>query len=207
VFASVHNKARDLEQAADIIAPIATVIAAIMTAANLGPRITGYGFVVFTIGSIAWCIVGFSSGQTHLLLTNGFLAFVNLVGIWRWLGRIAKFDEGAKTAEAKSAEHAQPTLLSVGNIVDRPIAGRSGDKIATAVGLMAEADQGRLAYVIMGYGGLAGAGEKLVAAPWSEFSFCDDMLCVDFDADDLDRLPSVDPAAWPTMTPAMAGWV
>lgn len=196
-----------MNEAADIIAPVATVIAAIMTAANLGPRITGYGFIVFTIGSIAWCIVGFSSGQAHLLATNGFLAVVNLIGIWRWLGRIAKFDDGAKAAEIKSAEHVHPTLLSVGNIVDRPIAGKSGNKIATAIGLMAEADNGRLAYVIMGYGGLAGAGEKLVSAPWSEFTLTGDMLCVDFDADDLDRLPSVDPAAWPTMTPAMAGWV
>jgi hypothetical protein len=33
------------------IAPAATVIAAVMTAANLGARITDWGFVVFTVGS------------------------------------------------------------------------------------------------------------------------------------------------------------
>ena len=36
------------------IAPIATAIAAIMTASNLGTRVTGWGFVVFAVGSIAW---------------------------------------------------------------------------------------------------------------------------------------------------------
>ena len=42
---------------ADIIswvATIATIVAASMTAANLGSRITGYGFCVFLAGSIAW---------------------------------------------------------------------------------------------------------------------------------------------------------
>ena len=33
------------------VAPIATTLAALMTASNLGSRITGYGFIVFTIGS------------------------------------------------------------------------------------------------------------------------------------------------------------
>ncbi|WP_366499360.1 hypothetical protein [Sphingopyxis sp.] len=58
-----------------------------MTASNLGARITGWGFAVFTIGSICWSLVGFWSGQTHLVATNVFLTLVNLVGIWRWLGR------------------------------------------------------------------------------------------------------------------------
>jgi hypothetical protein len=75
-----------LADAAGWIAPIATMIAAIMTAANLGARITGWGFVVFAIGSIAWTAVGLSSGQTNLVATNAFLTLVNLVGIWRWLG-------------------------------------------------------------------------------------------------------------------------
>jgi hypothetical protein len=35
-----------------------TIIAALMTASNLGSRITGYGFVVFTVGSLAWLALG-----------------------------------------------------------------------------------------------------------------------------------------------------
>ena len=35
------------------VATIATIIAASMTAANLGSRITGYGFAVFLVGSLA----------------------------------------------------------------------------------------------------------------------------------------------------------
>lgn len=70
-----------LEDIAGWIAPIATMIAAMMTAANLGARVTGWGFVVFTVGSIAWSLVGISTGQTNLLATNAFLTIVNLVGV------------------------------------------------------------------------------------------------------------------------------
>ena len=42
-----------MESIATWVAPIATTIAALMTASNLGSRITGYGFISFTIGSIA----------------------------------------------------------------------------------------------------------------------------------------------------------
>ena len=42
-----------MESIATWVAPIATTIAALMTASNLGSRITGYGFIVFTIGSLA----------------------------------------------------------------------------------------------------------------------------------------------------------
>lgn len=65
------------------VAPVATMIAAIMTAANLGARVTGWGFVVFVIGSVSWSIVGISSGQNNLLWTNGFLTLVNVIGVWR----------------------------------------------------------------------------------------------------------------------------
>ncbi len=40
------------------VATVATIIAASMTAANLGTRITGYGFAVFLVGSLAWLAAG-----------------------------------------------------------------------------------------------------------------------------------------------------
>jgi hypothetical protein len=51
---------------ADLIswfATAATIIAALVTASNLGARITGYGFVIFLFGSIAWLVTGILSGQ------------------------------------------------------------------------------------------------------------------------------------------------
>ena len=79
-----------MEEIAGWIAPIATMLAAMMTAANLGARMTGWGFIVFTIGSVGWLVVANGSGQQNLLWTNAFLTLVNAVGIWRYLLRPAK---------------------------------------------------------------------------------------------------------------------
>ena len=60
---------------ADILswaATATTILAALMTASNLGSRVTGYGFAVFTIGALCWLIVGAVTYQPALLWTwNG----------------------------------------------------------------------------------------------------------------------------------------
>ena len=43
-----------MDQTVSWIATAATIIAACFTASNLGSRVTGIGFIIFTIGSIAW---------------------------------------------------------------------------------------------------------------------------------------------------------
>ena len=49
------------------VATIATIIAASMTAANLGSRITGYGFAIFLVGSLAWLATGLITDQPALV--------------------------------------------------------------------------------------------------------------------------------------------
>ncbi len=92
-----------METAANWIAPLATTIAAIMVAANLGSRFTGWGFVVFTIGSIGWIAIGVLTDQPNLLWQNAFLTLVNAVGIWRWLGLRARYEKGSAKATGDSA--------------------------------------------------------------------------------------------------------
>ena len=103
-----------LEAGAQWIAPGATMIAAMMTAANLGARVTGWGFAIFSVGAIAWVIVALASGQHNLLLSNAFLLIVDLVGVWRWLGRRARYDKGAERAESAIA------VRSLASRVTRP---------------------------------------------------------------------------------------
>ena len=92
-----------METAANWIAPIATTIAAIMVAANLGTKITGWGFIVFSAGSVAWIVIGAATDQKALLWQNAFLLMVNIVGIWRWLGIRARYEKGAGAATTTSA--------------------------------------------------------------------------------------------------------
>src|SRR5437660_11418124 len=79
-------------------ATIATIIAASITAANLGSKITGYGFIIFTVGALCWIGVGLASHQPALTWTNVVLTMLDLFGVWRWLGRQAKVEEGARSA-------------------------------------------------------------------------------------------------------------
>lgn len=86
-----------------VAAAALTMIAAVMVALNLGARITGYGFIVFTLGSIAWVIVAWATDQSSLLWTNGVLFVINVVGIWRWLGVRARYDKGAAVANESAS--------------------------------------------------------------------------------------------------------
>lgn len=92
-----------MEEIANWVAPIATTVAAVMVAANLGTKLTGYGFIVFCVGSIAWMLVGVGLGQANLVWQNALLLVVNIVGVWRWLGLRARYDKGAAVATEKTA--------------------------------------------------------------------------------------------------------
>ena len=92
-----------MEQIANWVAPVATTLAAIMVAANLGARLTGFGFVAFSIGSVAWIAIGVATGQNNLVWQNAVLLAVNALGIWRWLGLRARYDKGAAAATRATA--------------------------------------------------------------------------------------------------------
>jgi hypothetical protein len=158
------------------IAPIATMIAAMMTAANLGARVTGWGFVVFTVGSIGWIMVALTTGQTNLLLANGILTLVNLVGIWRWLGRQARFDDGARAAAERSVVAPVAALFPVGGIEGRVVVDPDGAEIARCVDAMAECETGRMSYLVVREGGIGGLSERLHALDWSRVTMRDDKL-------------------------------
>ncbi len=184
-------------------APAATMIAAMMTAANLGTRVTGWGFVVFTVGSIAWSIVGLSSGQTNLLLSNGFLTLVNIVGIWRWLGRQAKYEDGSKAAARRSASvrHA-PSLFSAGGLIGASVTGRDGEALGSIVDAMLRCDGATLAYVVLSDGRAAGLSETLCAIDPALLNFSHDGVIADLTQAELEGLPKLKPDEWPASLPA-----
>lgn len=91
-----------MEQIASWVAPIATTVAALMVAINAGSRITGYGFIVFCIGSIAWALIGWFTDQMNLVWQNAILLVINLIGVWQWLGLRARYEKGAQAATEQS---------------------------------------------------------------------------------------------------------
>lgn len=183
-----------MEELSSWVAPIATAIAACMTAANLGSRVTGWGFVVFTIGSIGWTTYGAATGQSNLVWQNLFLTAVNLVGVWRWLGRQARLDDGARTAALKSEQEAAPTLFPVSALTGAPLLSPAGETIGSTVDAMARCRDGGIEYLVVGKGGLGGLGETLHALPWRDVMVEPDKIAT---AAELDRLRPIDPKDWP----------
>jgi hypothetical protein len=180
------------------VAPIATMIAAMMTAANIGTRVTGWGFVIFSIGAVAWVIVGITSGQRNLLISNGFLLVVNLVGIWRWLGRQARYDEGAKAAfDASRANAVRPTLFAISKVAGRPVLDTKGATIGHAVDAMAGCGDSAIGYIVVSQGGVGGVGEELHALGWQEAQIGENAITAQIDGDALGRRPVLDPKCWP----------
>jgi len=186
------------------VAPAATMIAAIMTASNLGARVTGWGFAVFSVGALAWIAVGAGTGQHNLLWSNAFLLLVDLVGVWRWLGRRARYDEAAQAASAKSRQAAAPTLFALAGLEGMPVRNATGETIATVVDAMARCDEGRIVYLVVREGGVAGVGERLHAVGWDEVRVRDGAMTSGLSQARLAARPALAAGQWPA-TAAAAG--
>lgn len=186
------------------IAPAATMIAAVMTALNLGARVTGWGFVVFLIGSLSWTWVGFSSGQNNLLATNGFLTLVNALGIWRWLGRQSVYEDGGNSAQEASRRALAPTLFAATRIAGTKVTDRKGEPLGAMVEALIGCAQGRISYVVVASGGLAGVNEELRAVAYEDLCFSDDGAQLRHDRLWFEELPVLDGEKWPVEAPRPA---
>ena len=170
------------------VATIATIIAASMTAANLGSRITGYGFCVFLVGSLAWLATGLMTNQPALTWTNIVLSVLNNFGIWRWLGRQAKVEEGARTAAEASERMPTETLFPVSLLARAPVLS-GGREIGHCIDAMAGSSSGQLSYVVVSQGGVAGVGEILRRLPWSAAKVKGEQLIAEIQPSRLQELP------------------
>ena len=178
------------------VATIATIIAASMTAANLGSRITGYGFAVFLVGSLSWLGAGLLTGQPALVWTNAVLTGLNIFGIWRWLGRQTKVEEGARSA-AQASEATPGEALFPVTLLSRAVVEIDGRPMGTCIDAMAGCRSGRLSYVVVSQGGVAGIGETLRRLPWAETHVDEDKVIARIGRAEFERLEELARDQWP----------
>jgi hypothetical protein len=184
---------------ADILswaATATTILAAVMTAANLGSRVTGYGFAVFTIGASCWLIVGAMTHQPALLWTNVVLLAVDAFGVWRWLGRQAKVEQGARAAAEASEASPGETLFPVSLLTRAPVV--AGDiEVGRCVDAMAGCTSGRVSYVVVSEGGVAAVGETLRRLPWSSAQVEEEKVVASLKHSDFEALEELPRDQWP----------
>jgi hypothetical protein len=169
--------------------------AAIMTAANLGSRVTGWGFVIFTFGAVAWCVQALMRHQPNLLWSNAFLGVVDLIGIYRWLGQRAKLEDGAQAAVEKSRMNSKP-LFPILALDGKAIEGSNGEVLAHIVGAMGECDSGRIAYLVIRCASADDGALFLRAMPWDKVD-AGDVFRTTLSQANLSGLKAVDANDWP----------
>jgi hypothetical protein len=67
------------------IAAIGTMLAAGLIAADLGRKVTGWGFVLFCAVSITWIVSGLTSDAMPIAAMNAILLAINAWGVWQFL--------------------------------------------------------------------------------------------------------------------------
>lgn len=68
------------------VGAIGAIIAAALIAADLGRRVTGWGFVLFSVVSVVWIVSSLSAtDRMPIAVQNGILLIINLYGVWQFL--------------------------------------------------------------------------------------------------------------------------
>jgi len=67
------------------IAAGGTMLAAALVAADLGRRVTGWGFVLFCAVAITWIVSGLTSDALPIAAMNTVLLAINALGVWQYL--------------------------------------------------------------------------------------------------------------------------
>lgn len=178
------------------VATFATIIAAFMTASNLGSRVTGYGFAVFTVGALCWIVDGALTHQPALLWTNVVLILLDIFGVWRWLGRQARVEEGARAA-SEASEHSPGETLFAISLLGRAPVRCGGKEVGQSIDAMAGCRSGTLDYLVVSEGGVAGVGEQLRLLPWSAAHVEGEEVVAEMSGDGFARLDVLERDEWP----------
>ena len=90
-------------------------------------------------------------------------------------------------------------LMSADTLVGRDVENRQGEDFGEIADLAIDLSNGRIAYVILEYGGWLGLGEKLAAVPWQALKaeVANPRVTMDITKDKLKTLPSFAREEWP----------
>jgi sporulation protein YlmC with PRC-barrel domain len=75
---------------------------------------------------------------------------------------------------------------------------RSGGKIGQTVDAMIGSTTGRIQYLVVSAGGVAGVGERLHRVDWHSASFGNDAIRLTIDRQQFDQLPTIPKDHWPS---------
>ncbi len=104
--------------------------------------------------------------------------------------------------------HSELKALPVSLITSDEVETQDGEKLGTIKDLVIDLEQGRIAYVVLSFGGVFGIGSKLFAVPWQAFSMRGQTLVLDVKKEMLKKAPGLDGdqlPPWPDVLVGMPG--
>ena len=187
----------------DWVAVAATIVAALITAANLGARVTGWGFIMYVAASAIWIATGIENGFEPLsvIVMHSVLFVVNAFGVWRWLGRERRYEDSREYAHKRSKWARVPTLFSAGSLIGATVTRRDKESLGTVVDAMFNCDEKSIAYLVVSEGGIAGAGETLRAVPPDHLRFESEAIVSNLTDSEWQGLPPIENDHWPAKAP------
>lgn len=102
---------------------------------------------------------------------------------------------------ARTSTHTRQTL-SASTLAGDKVINSKGEKLGKVEDIMIDVDTGRVAYVVLSFGGFMGIGDKLFAIPWQAMRVDERQHCfvLDMDKSRLERAPGFDKSNWPDMS-------
>lgn len=92
-------------------------------------------------------------------------------------------------------------VLPAGSLTGYRVRNLAGEDLGKVEEIMVDMAEGRVAYVVIAFGGVLGIGEKLFAVPWRALSLNerDHIFILDVDRRRMEESPGFDPNRWPDM--------
>lgn len=92
--------------------------------------------------------------------------------------------------------------MSATTLVGDTVINPQGEDLGKVEDIMLDIHEGRVAYVVLSFGGFMGMGNKLFAIPWKALSLSEERhaFILDVEKDRLKNAPGFDKDNWPDMT-------
>lgn len=94
------------------------------------------------------------------------------------------------------------TIVNVNDIISLKVKNNQGQDLGKIETIMLHKVDGKVAYLVLSYGGFLGMGNKLFAIPWNVFSYDKekDCLILSLSEEKLKNSPGFDKDNWPDMS-------
>jgi sporulation protein YlmC with PRC-barrel domain len=94
-----------------------------------------------------------------------------------------------------------PYIMAADTLTGDKVVNGEGDNLGKIEHIMLDVPSGRIAYVVLSFGGFLGMGDKLFAIPWNALILDADGKCfvLDVPKERLEKAPGFDKDRWPSM--------